>query len=558
MSPIVRRVLAIAACLLIVVAAIVAYSLSRNQKKPELGPTAVNAAEKEKPSAGSNSTHSWPMFGGAVERNMINLAEKNLPEEWEVRKSETKKNLKWVAKLGSKAYGGPTIANGKIYVGTNNDAPRNKRDVDPNRINPATKQHVAADKGILMCFDEASGKFLWQHVNDKLPSGQVHDYPREGVCSTPVVEGNRLWYVSNRCEVVCLDTDGLANGNQGVQDEPYKEDTDADVIWRYDMMKELNVFPHNLAACSPLLVGDIVYLVTANGVDEGHINIPSPDAPSFIALDKKTGKLVWKSSAPGKNIMHGQWANPTYAEIGGQPQVIFPGGDGWLHAFEPKTGKPLWKFDCNPKKVPKYELGGKGQRSDFIATPVVYEGKIYIGTGQDPEHYEGVGHLYCIDPAGKTGDISPELVTKENDDPTKRITKPNPNSGQVWHYGGIDNNPNAKRDYFFGRTMSTCAIHDGIVYAAELAGYLHCLDAKTGKVYWETDLKGAIWGSPYLADDKVYIGTEDGDMFIFAHGKEKKQIAKIEMEEPIRSTPVAVNGVLYIMTEANLYAIEKK
>src|SRR5262249_53736116 len=161
-----------------------------------------------------------------------------------------------------------------------------------------------------------------------------------------------------------------------------------------------------------------------NGVDEGHINIPAPQAPSFIALDKRTGRLLWQDNSPGKDIMHGQWSNACYAEIGGVPQVIFPGGDGWLHAFEPETGQKLWKFDCNPKKAPRYTLGGKGERSDFIAAPVVYENRIYIGTGQDPEHYEGVGHLYCIDPAGKTGDISPELITKDAKDFTKRGTKP--------------------------------------------------------------------------------------------------------------------------------------
>src|SRR5260221_9138579 len=203
---------------------------------------------------------------------------------------------------------------GKIFVGTNNDATRNPRDT-----NKAKAQPTPIDKGILMCFDEATGKFLWQHVNDKLPSGQVNDYPEQGVCSAPVIEGNRLWYVSNRCEVVCLDVDGFANGNQGVQDEQYKGPTDADVIWRFDMMKEIDVFPHNLAACSPLLIGDILYVVTANGVDEGHINIPSPNAPSFIALDKTTGKMLWKDASPGKNIMHGQWANPSYGEIGRPP-----------------------------------------------------------------------------------------------------------------------------------------------------------------------------------------------------------------------------------------------
>ena len=521
------------------------------------GPTpgALRAAE-DKPMA--DLARMWTVFGGSPSRIMVIAIDKNVPDEWTAgKKKQNWQNIKWSAKLGSKAYGGPTVVGGKIFVGTNNAAPRNPRDRDPNKKHPTTKEPVPLDKGVLMCFDEATGKFLWQHVNDKLASGLVHDWPLEGICSTPEVQGDRLYYVSNRCTVVCLDVEGFANGNQGDQNEQYKDPTDADVIWSYDMMKELNVFPHNIAACSPLIIGDIVFVVTANGVDEDHINIPAPEAPSFIALDKKTGKLLWKDSSPGKNIMHGQWSNPTYAEIGGQAQIIFPGGDGWLHAFEPKTGKPLWKFDCNPKKAPKYVLRGTGERNDFIATPVVYENKIYIGLGQDPEHYSGIGHFYCIDPAGKTGDISSELVTKDNPDPTKRETKANPNSGQVWHYGGLNKDPNAVRDFVFGRTMSTASVHDGLVYVAELDGYLHCLDAKTGQKYWDHDMKSAIWGSSLWVDGKVYVGTEDGDVHIFAHGKQKTVIRKVEMDEAVRSTPVVANGVLYIMTEFNLYAIKK-
>src|SRR5262249_3179337 len=148
--------------------------------------------------------------------------------------------------------------------------------------------------------------------------------------------------------------------------------------------------------CAPLILGDLVYVVTANGVDENHVSLPSPDAPSFLAVNKHTGKVVWQSNLPGKNIMHGQWSNPAYGEAGGAKQVIFPGGDGWLSGFDPPTGKLLWKFDCNPKGA-KYELGGRGEKSDFIGTPAVHEGRVYIGTGQDPEHLDGVGHLWCID-----------------------------------------------------------------------------------------------------------------------------------------------------------------
>ena len=166
------------------------------------------------------------------------------------------------------------------------------------------------------------------------------------------------------------------------------------------------MFPHNLTASCPLIVGDDLYLVTANGVDEGHINMPAPKAPSFLKLNKNTGQVLWQDNSPtiklaeaknstdkdfmktlvnrGELIQHGQWSNPAYAVVEGQPQVVWPGGDGWIYSFDP-MGKLLWKFDCNPKDA-KYELGNKGTRSDFIATPVIYKDRVYIGVGQDPEH----------------------------------------------------------------------------------------------------------------------------------------------------------------------------
>ncbi len=530
------------------------------------------------PGAGGPSDH--VMMGGTIFRNMINTIDKGVADQFDPEGDQ----LLWKASLGSRAYGGPVIAGGKIFVGTNNEQPRNKRDVD--------KNGQPIDRGILMCFEEKTGKFLWQAVHDKLPSGLVHDWPKEGICSTPLVEGDRVYYVSNRCTVVCADVEGFANGNQGIQTEKYKDPIDADIIWEYDMMKELNVFPHNMSACSPLIVGDILYIVTANGVDEGHINIPSPEAPSFIALDKKTGKLLWKSAAPGKNIMHGQWSNPVYAEIDGVRQVIFPGGDGWLRSYVPETGEELWRFDCNPKDA-VYELGGTGTRNDFIGTPVVANGKIYIGVGQDPEHSTGIANFFCIAPKkDKRGDISKYLETREKgpDGKDKIGEKPNPNSCELWRYGGVEDRNHAPRDFKFGRTMSTACVIDGLVYISELQGFLHCLDAETGKHYWYYDTKASIWGSPYYVDGKVFLATDSGDLFIFKHDKDKMVydpieagknaatqkeararqrevqkkveerflLSKAEFDAPIRSTPVVANGVLYVMTEKSLYALKIK
>jgi outer membrane protein assembly factor BamB len=445
----------------------------------------------------------WPMWGGSPQRNMFSPI-KNLPSLWDVA---TGKNIKWKAELGSTSYGNPVIADGKIFLGTNNENPRNPE--------------ITGDKGVLMCFREADGRFLWQAVSDKLES--PYDWPEQGVCSSPVVEGKKLYYVSNRGELVCLDTEGFTDGkNDGAfQDEKYKGPTDADIVWKLDMIKELGVVPHNMSNSSPTIWGDLVFAVTSNGQDDAVGKVAAPLAPSFIAVDKNSGKLVWQDNSPRDRILHGQWASPALAEVAGTMQVFFPGGDGWLYGFEAKTGKKLWSFNLNPKDAvwPK-------TLNYIISTPVFYDGKIYLAVGQDPENGGGIGHMYAIDPAGKSGNIS--------------------ETGRVWQFDQIR------------RSISTAAIVDGLVYISDYAGFVHCLDITSGKPCWSYDMLAAIWGSPFAADGKVYIGDEDGDIAILQAGKEMKKLAEINMGNAVYGTPVAAHGVLYIMTRATLYAIQNQ
>src|SRR5262245_4655806 len=468
-----------------VFAGILLVSASRNSARQN---------EEQGQPAAKKGGDEWIMYGGTTSRNMISPNAKNLPAKWDI---DTRENVLWDADLGSKAYGGPTIAGGRIIIGTNNQAPRQKsiviegKNVSLMKLDEKTKKQVPMDLGVLMCFNQKDGAYQWQQIFFKLSSGQVNDWPYEGICSSPVVEGDKLYYVNNRCEVVCATLDGKLDKNFGANG-------------RFDMMGKLGVFPHNPAACSPLIVGDKLWLVTANGINEDHTNVPAPRAPNFLALDKKTGAVLWQNNFPtaklveagktdekiskeffkrlvnrGELIQHGQWSNPAYAKVNGQDQVIFPGGDGWLYSFD-TDGKLLWKFDCNPKDA-LYELAKTGTRSDFIATPVIYDNKVYIGVGQDPEHEFGVGHLWCIR-MDKRGDVSPELVTDDSVWPPK--TKPNPESAKIWHFGGHADAKKVGRNYHFGRTMSTCAIKDDLVYISELQGQLHCLDAKTGEKYW--------------------------------------------------------------------------
>ncbi|MDA0204199.1 MAG: PQQ-binding-like beta-propeller repeat protein [Acidobacteria bacterium] len=448
----------------------------------------------------------WPMWGGKPERNMVST-EKGIPRTWDIGANE---NVKWSAEIGSQSYGNPVVAGGKVFVGTNNQLERNPK--------------ITGDQGVMMVFDEKTGEFLWQMTHAKLESGRVNDWPEQGVCSSPAVADGIVYYLSSRAELMALDVEGFRDGeNDGpFTEEEFTSEFDGDVIWKLDLFNDLGVFPHNMAATSPLIVGDLIFVNTSNGVDESHSNIPSPRSPSFLAVNRKTGEILWEDASPGENILHGQWSSPGYGTIGGVEQAIFAGGDGWLRSFEPQTGKILWQFDVNPKDSEWKQ--GRGDRNNIIATPVVFDNKVFIAVGQDPEHGEGVGHLYAVD-GTKRGDIT--------------------ESGLAWRHP-------------FRRTISTVAISDGVVYAANFSGFLHALDLKTGELLWEHDLLAAVWGSPYIVDGKVLIGDEDGDIAVLQAGKTHELLSEVNMGNSVYSTPVVANGVLYIMTRSRLYAIAQK
>jgi outer membrane protein assembly factor BamB len=522
----------------------------------------------------------WPQWGGTPSRAGVADA-KNLPSEWTVGEFDSQdghwinkdaKNIRWVAKLGSTTYGSPIVADGQVYCATNNGGGRLK------------KYPPETDLGCLLCFRQNDGQFLWQLSREKLAAGRAQDWPEQGICSAPLVEDGRVWIVTNRGEVVCVHANIHRPGNAGM--EP-GTGLPAEIVWIFDMPKELGVVPHNMTSGSVTSAGDLLFVNTSNGADEKHESVPAPNAPSFIALDKKTGRLVWADNSPGGNILDGQWSSPAYAVLGGVPQVIFPGGDGWLYSFEAiparrsvslakgeKQNYPrpelLWKFDCNPKQS-LWKNDASSDRSSLIATPVIYGGKVYIATGQDPEGGEGPGRLWCIDPT-RRGDVSPELVFDKQGKPVAprrniacdaslgETAKPNPNSAVVWCYTGEDANRDGKIDFkeSMHRTLGMVTIKDDLLVIADITGLVHCLDARTGKLHWTHDLLSIVWGSPCIADGKIFLGDEDGDVIVFELSKEKKVLATNPVGSPVYTTPVAAGDTLYISTKEQLIAVGKK
>ena len=428
----------------------------------------------------------WPMLGGRPDRNMV-ARETGLPTEWDAGEKKPRKNIRWIAPLGKVTFGAPVIAGGRVFIGTDSDT------ADP------TQQ-----RGVLKCFAEADGKLLWSASHEKLRNPGEDD-GTIGICSTPCVAGDRVFYVSNRGELVCR---AVEDGRE---------------LWSIDMRATLGVAPNQASSSSPLVVDGRVFVVTGHAADHKTGKVKNPAAPSFLAAEAATGKILWQDSSPGARILTGQWGSPGYGVVGGVAQVAFPGGDGWLYSFEPATGKLLWKFNgkAHEKALPSGEPETTFQ---FLAAPVFVGDRVFAAIGE-PEAGTGPGALRCLD-ASQRGD-----VTK---------------TAEVWRLDGKD----------FNDSISMPVVHDGLVYAADAPGYVHCLDAATGKRLWTHDLKSNIWGSPLVADGKVYVQSSEGLVVIFATGREKKVIASNgSLPDVQHGTPVAANGILYIAGQKHLFAI---
>jgi outer membrane protein assembly factor BamB len=486
----------------------------------------------------------WPQWCGSDAKNMVS-AEKGLPTSFAPGQKRndgtinraTATNVKWGVKLGDAFYSTPSVAGGKVYVGG-----------------------LEGTQGTFVCFDAASGKRLWQWQASARDAPRsidgfsigISEIPQQiGVCSSAAVEGDRVYFVSNRFDVLCLDA-------AGSQSKPGA----ARVVWKFDTWEKLGVFPCDSANGSPLIIGDLLYVTTSNGVDrnafadpsrERKRKIPAPHAPNLIVLDKRDGRLVASDAAPiMPNILHGQWSSPSTGLVDGRRLVFYGGGDGLCYAFEALASVPekpvrlmtVWSCDCIPAEykvsgawdpITYYCLGDKrvhgalnhndgkyvGQ-SEIIATPVLDGGRIYVAIGRDPAHGRGRGALHCIDPRG-SGDITA--------------------SGKVWSYLGLD------------RTLSTVSVADGLLYLCDVGGRLHCLDAATGKPLWVHDTKCEIWGSTLVADGKVYMPTSKG-LWVLAAGRQLKVLAHISLGGKVYASPVAANGTLYVATNTGwLWAV---
>jgi outer membrane protein assembly factor BamB len=350
------------------------------------------------------------------------------------------------------------------------------------------------------------------------------DFLLPSTTGTPYVEGDCLYYVTAECQLRCLDAQGFRDGrnNGPFQGEPFQDEFAADIIWELDMCGRLGVFPHEASNSDVLPVGELLVVSTSNGRNEGHTRMPSPRAPSLIAVDSHSGEVVWRAVGPGANVLHGQWSSPAAASVNGRTQVLFGGGDGWLRSYDADSGRELWRFDGNPPAAKWLPRPGVFSRSPIVASPVYGAGRVFIAMGQDPSHGDGPSLIHAVSPNGQ-GDVT--------------------GSRRLWTCRTV------------GRIVGTPAVQDGLLYAGDLGGIVHCLDAATGAVLWTHDTKAPIWGCLLAAKDRLYVGNTDGVMTVLRPGRRKKELARIEMGAALYSRPALVGDALYVATAERLYLV---
>ena len=433
----------------------------------------------------------------------------NPPVDWN---PTTGRNIVWSVELGNETFGRPVVADDAVYVGTDN----------ARHLNPACQE----DCGVLMAFRATDGTFLWQDVAPRVKRG-LREFLLPSTTSAPYVEGNRLYYVTAECQLRCLDTRGFRDGeNPGrYREEHFQDNAAADIVWELDMCARLGVFPHEASNSEVLPVGDLLIVCTSNGQNEGHTRIPSPRAPSLIAVDKHSGEVAWRAIGPGQHVLHGQWSSPVAASVNGRMQVLFGGGDGWLRAYDAASGRELWRFDGNPKGARWLPRPGVLSRSSIIASTVFADGRVFLALGQDPLHGNGPSLVHSLSPNGQ------EDVTE---------------SRLLWNSREV------------GRVVGTPIAKDGLLYVGDLGGVLHCLDAATGAHVWKHETSGGIWGCLLLAGDRIYVGNVEGGMTVLRAGRRKELLAQIEMDAPLYSRPALVGDALYLATAHRLYLIAAK
>jgi len=537
----------------------------------------------------------WPSWGGQPSRNMASATEKGLPDWYALGIDSNNdkpdlsatKNIKWFAKLGGKALGSPIVSQGKVFIGT---------------------MGASSSDAALLCLDEKTGCELGRFICRR-PQGRGEKF---GVCSTPTVEGEHLYFVTPYQEVECLDLTSWLKSSATADGA----DGDRHIVWRYDMAEKLHAEQDHAASCSVLVHGDFVYVCTGNGRFKTTKRPFYPLTPSLIVFNKHTGQLVARDDEQiGEQLWRGQWSSPSLAMVNGKAQILFATGNGLCYGFQPvdpaeQVASNRWIATTLRGPI-VYFIDVKGKDTAGL-TPAEYAQKFNplsvtqkpalplefrysfnlpvttpvdsIPTAQVPDVpiLKKIWWFDCLPPEYRNAPFYAHQATGDGQKhPCDIIATPVFYRNRVYIAIGGDPNHGSKNNLgnlvcidatktgdvtqsgkvwsydLLNATLTTVAIADGLVFIIDDASVVHCLDADTGQKYWTYPLKsdhGLLSSALLAVDGKLFVGKS-----ILAMSKTLNVLGTVDSNTSTSSSvPCAANGVLFTVHGKYIWAVSDK
>lgn len=398
------------------------------------------------------SASDWPQFRGPGGQGVS--PDKGLPAIW-----SEKENVVWKAELPGPGTSSPVIIGDKVYL-TSHTGYRGPRTAD--KLDDLRRH--------LVCLNRVDGKLIWtREIKPKLPEQPTIREEHGYASSTPAADAERVYCFFGVTGVIAFDHAGTER-------------------WRADVGSRLNGWG---SAASPVLFEETV-IVNA-----------SVESNSVVALDRKTGKEVWRTDG-----VRDCWHPPVIVPVEGRKSELIIGVTGQLLGFDPASGKKLWTCAT---EIPWY----------MVPIPVFHDGVIYAIGGRP-------GGALAVRTGGR-GDVTKTHL--------------------LW-------------TAIKGSNVSSPVYHDGHLYwMHDNQGIAFCAEAKSGKIVYEKkiDRAGQVYASPVLADGKLYYTSRTGRTYVIAAKPEFEQLA---VNEPLdrgtfNASPAVADGRLYLRTDRFLYCIGK-
>ncbi|HEY7785745.1 MAG TPA: PQQ-binding-like beta-propeller repeat protein [Pyrinomonadaceae bacterium] len=411
----------------------------------------------------------WPQWRGPAGSGISD--EKNLPTQW-----STAKNIKWKTPIAGRAHSSPIVWGNRIFLTTAIEG-----DVVPGA---KAVKHMMGDKEFLhpdsigadkkhtfkvICLDSETGRVLWEQTAFEGTPYDNRHRKSSYAASTPATDGKHVFAYF---------------GSEGL----YAYDMKGKLAWKADLGKLATVGMGT--GTSPILYENVVLMQCDE--DNG--------GSSFIvALDKKTGKEVWRT--PRK--VQVSWATPMLVKTAKRTELITSGTEAII-AYDPATGKELWRH--------------KGVESNAIPSPVANSDMVFISAGFPAKVVMAIN-------LGGSGDLADTVA---------------------WKY--------AKGTAY----VPSPILYNGYLYLTTDRGIITCLDAKTGEVKYEggrVPIPATFTASPVAFDGKILLTSEDGDTFMIKAGPTHEILGTNSVGEPVYASPAIADGRIFIRGEKNLYAI---